>query len=41
VISQLSRTPRPVLVPPWMTTPLASRALAVTSNPCQYWDMSP
>jgi hypothetical protein len=30
------RTPRPVLVPPCTFSPLASRAVAVKSTPCQY-----
>jgi hypothetical protein len=35
VISQLSRTPRPVLVPPCRFSPMARRAVAVKSTPCQ------
>src|SRR5687767_13020446 len=34
--SQLLRTPRPVLVPPCSVKPLRSRALRLTSTPCQY-----
>ena len=36
VTSQLSRTARPVLVPPWIMKPFANRAVAVKSSPCQY-----
>ena len=36
VTAQLSRTARPVLVPPCTVMPLASRAVAVKSTPCQY-----
>ena len=35
VTSQLSRTARPVLVPPCRFSPDASRAVAVKSTPCQ------
>jgi hypothetical protein len=35
-ISQRSRTPRPVLVPPWKISPFRSRAFTVASTPCQY-----
>jgi len=31
------RTPRPVLVPAWNITPLASRAFRLVVTPCQYW----
>jgi hypothetical protein len=34
-VSQRSSTSRPVLVPPWNTRPLRSRAFTVTSTPCQ------
>ena len=36
LVSQVSRTPRPVLVPPWNVRPLASRAFSETFTPCQY-----
>src|SRR5688500_6454542 len=35
--SHVSRTPRPVLVPPWNTMPLRSRVFTLTLTPCQYW----
>ena len=35
-MSHVSRTPRPVLVPPWNVRPLASRAFTDTFTPCQY-----
>ena len=36
VTAQLSRTARPVLVPPCTVNPFAKRAVAVKSTPCQY-----
>src|SRR5262245_5500038 len=36
LVSHVSRTPRPVLVPPWNVSPSASRAFTDTLTPCQY-----
>src|SRR4026208_1458190 len=36
LVSQVSRTPRPVLVPPWKVMPFASRAFTDTFTPRQY-----
>jgi hypothetical protein len=37
----LSWSRRPVLVPPWTVSPLRSRALTLTSMPCQLSFISP